>query len=1128
MKKNKMRVMVAVVSLYVICSFVVAFFISKGTIDGVLYDYALSTVEENSIQQVDSVNHNLEFQFVNLETFADYLGKRNSAKFEDVEKLMRSLLNSNKFCTIAYTNEDGDILGAVSADNNPPSGNISDRKYFKDAMYYKDTRAVQYMSKTAMTSDPRVLFAVPIIRDDDISGVVFASLEQDFFEEKIWSFDKLDILSVIITSDGTIIADTNNRGEIQNGINIFDEYIQDDDAETIKKDMELSQSGKIILDNPVRYISYQSLDVNDWYVVSVIDNNILMSAYDKSMKKIENGQWIIAILFASCLLIMLFVIVFHVRRQRRRYSVLSESKQRYLSFLENSGNASFEYDVANLTLHPSEKLNKIIGYDLPESFMSSFAERAKEHPEFDYNGLMEAFNDTLLSGEYKEFVSSLRTKEKGLRYLKMSLISTKNAEGKMSTIIGTVSDVTSAYQNERLTKKEQDYITNETLSFIPMSVSVNLTQGTYSMINRAPDILGDYPWKGSYNDIARDFGKAVSEEHRDNYNETFNSKNLLNAYKNGTKIIDSENLFVTKSGEKKWMLSRVFFVDEPTDDDVRALILTIDISKQKENAVLIQKSFDVVTNNMTGYVCKCKFTPDDIILINANNPYYHFMKTSKDLAIGASVFYGNDSKHNREIFDELYVKAKKKDTVNYSGYVYKYNGEKFWASISGAYLHTEDGYSVYMCVISDMSSAVENRERALEKSEEFKLVAEMSNSIILKYDVRNKKIYVLSNYTGMDELSQINGHAPEYAIEHGLITLTEEGNFYNTISAIENGETEGDIKFVITIDGKYYWAYGKYKTMFNESGAPASAIIIIKEKTDLGVFETAKTLNAFYGSGDSSALKMLIINLSQDRIEYENDVEERFFSDEGIVQFSEAKEKILERGEISTESKDEWTRHLDAENLKRLYKKGVFKDKFTCCAKTAYGNRREVVVETLLQESRYDKNIRAYIVFKDKQAYKSVNSTPAEKDKETKEPPRVSIRAFGYFDVFVNGKPIAFAHDKAKEMLAVLVDRRGGFVSSSEMISMLWEDETSNKTTQSRCRQVASRLKMVLEENGIGDIIEVVNGKRRIIPEKVDCDYFKYYENNPSYKNLFNGSYMLNYSWSEYTLMELENNRSLM
>lgn len=134
---------------------------------------------------------------------------------------------------------------------------------------------------------------------------------------------------------------------------------------------------------------------------------------------------------------------------------------------------------------------------------------------------------------------------------------------------------------------------------------------------------------------------------------------------------------------------------------------------------------------------------------------------------------------------------------------------------------------------------------------------------------------------------------------------------------------------------------------------------------------------------------------------------------------------------------------------------------------------------------------------------------------------RVRIRTFGYFDVFVDDRPIAFRNEKSKELLALLVDRRGGFVSSEEAIGFLWEDEPANSVTLARYRKVALRLKNLLEEYGISDVVEAVNGKRRIAAEKVQCDLYDYLTGQEEFAQLFKGSYMTNYSWAETTLAEL-------
>lgn len=136
----------------------------------------------------------------------------------------------------------------------------------------------------------------------------------------------------------------------------------------------------------------------------------------------------------------------------------------------------------------------------------------------------------------------------------------------------------------------------------------------------------------------------------------------------------------------------------------------------------------------------------------------------------------------------------------------------------------------------------------------------------------------------------------------------------------------------------------------------------------------------------------------------------------------------------------------------------------------------------------------------------------------------VFIRTFGYFDVFVGETPIPFRNQKSKELLALLVDRKGGYLSSQEAIGFLWEDEAVNSVTLARYRKVALRLKTTLEAYGIADIIDCVNGKRRIVPTKVRCDLYDYLSDADTFGSTFKGSYLTNYSWGEYTLAELTGN----
>ncbi|MGI6110525.1 MAG: hypothetical protein ACOYB8_11885, partial [Eubacteriaceae bacterium] len=83
-------------------------------------------------------------------------------------------------------------------------------------------------------------------------------------------------------------------------------------------------------------------------------------------------------------------------------------------------------------------------------------------------------------------------------------------------------------------------------------------------------------------------------------------------------------------------------------------------------------------------------------------------------------------------------------------------------------------------------------------------------------------------------------------------------------------------------------------------------------------------------------------------------------------------------------------------------------------------------------------------------------------------------------------------------------------------------NESSNRVTLSRYRKVAMWLKNTLQDYGVEDIIETVNGSRRLVTENVECDLFNYLSGKKEFANTFRGSYLLNYSWAEVTCSDLE------
>lgn len=130
----------------------------------------------------------------------------------------------------------------------------------------------------------------------------------------------------------------------------------------------------------------------------------------------------------------------------------------------------------------------------------------------------------------------------------------------------------------------------------------------------------------------------------------------------------------------------------------------------------------------------------------------------------------------------------------------------------------------------------------------------------------------------------------------------------------------------------------------------------------------------------------------------------------------------------------------------------------------------------------------------------------------------IYIRTFGSFDVLIDGKPIAFHRMKAKEMLACLVDKRGGSVTKKELAGILFEDREYDRSLQDYINKIIRDLEQTLREYEASGILHLKRNSYSVDPETFRCDLYEYEKGVPGALNAFHGTYMSQYTWAEETL----------
>ena len=128
-------------------------------------------------------------------------------------------------------------------------------------------------------------------------------------------------------------------------------------------------------------------------------------------------------------------------------------------------------------------------------------------------------------------------------------------------------------------------------------------------------------------------------------------------------------------------------------------------------------------------------------------------------------------------------------------------------------------------------------------------------------------------------------------------------------------------------------------------------------------------------------------------------------------------------------------------------------------------------------------------------------------------PKKLKAIAFGNFQILYGEEHVKFKYQKTKEMLAYLIDRRGSMCSGSELMSVLFEDDTHQKYYNQLRLDLINTLKAL----GCESIIMQSRGMLGIAVTELECDYFDYLNGKAELANLYHGEYMAQYSFAELT-----------
>lgn len=236
------------------------------------------------------------------------LGKDN---LEDVYNSVKTLSELSFFNYVGISDSEGNAV-----DSGGNRANISQRKYFQEAMNGKSVSISDVLTSNVIDGDDVQIMAVPIIRDGIPVGVVYGVHNIKGVSETLENVTDSSIFTEIVDSNGKPVTFLDLGRWLDGYNNVWDFYEQckffEGNIEEIRKDMKASKSGYYTLEykNEKRMTYYTPLEIEGYYIYT----NLNMTQVEETSEKIKKLTSEMTIKIGIALGIFIVAIYFFPRK----------------------------------------------------------------------------------------------------------------------------------------------------------------------------------------------------------------------------------------------------------------------------------------------------------------------------------------------------------------------------------------------------------------------------------------------------------------------------------------------------------------------------------------------------------------------------------------------------------------------------------------------------------------------------------------------------------------------------------------------------------------------------------------------------------------------------------------------
>lgn len=313
-----------------------------------------------------------------LNTMSSIATMLENEKTNDKDQLLAALqptyaLNTN-FLRFGVADLNGDC---ITTDHE--RFNISSRPYFQNGLEGGTTFSDTFTD--VVSNEPINVFSTPVIQNGEITNILFASMKTNVLAEKLL----IDVYggegySVIANMDGQIIIESQEQKEQIRNI----EDLQFEEGFTLEQLVDNKDGvAKFEEQGKTMYLAYHSLDLYNWYVLSIVPASVVDSRINTSLT-MASIMWITMALIFSGILLYLYSTKNRNERQMKKLLYYDKVTEHYsYNFFRNEAQSVLEgkdktkYALLQLDICDFKMFNEFYGYQAGDQLLKQIMQECQ-------------------------------------------------------------------------------------------------------------------------------------------------------------------------------------------------------------------------------------------------------------------------------------------------------------------------------------------------------------------------------------------------------------------------------------------------------------------------------------------------------------------------------------------------------------------------------------------------------------------------------------------------------------------------------------------------------------------------------------------------------------------------------